>query len=71
MINLSTYTSLENVKKCFYDENKFFIPAEQKEQIVNDAIKYALNKELLLIKENKVYTTQTYNDEMTIASIFS
>lgn len=67
----STYTSLENVKKCFYDENKFFIPAEQKEQIVNDAIKYALNKELLLIKEDKVYTTQTYNDEMTIASFLA
>ncbi|QQH72105.1 hypothetical protein HYD53_02770 [Mycoplasmopsis bovis] len=52
MINHSTYTSLENVKKCFYDENKFLF-ANKKNKLLMIQLKYALNKELLLIKENK------------------
>ncbi|EXU60557.1 ATP-dependent DNA helicase [Mycoplasma mycoides] len=63
----STYTNLENLKKRFDDEEKFFIPLESNEQVINEAINYALTHKLLVIAKDKVYTTQTYNDEYTIA----
>ncbi|WFQ90041.1 ATP-dependent DNA helicase [Mycoplasma feriruminatoris] len=63
----STYTNLENLKKRFDDEEKFFIPVEQNEQVINEAINYAISHKLLIIAKDKVYTTQTYNDEWTIA----
>ncbi|CBH40447.1 AAA family ATPase [Mycoplasmopsis agalactiae] len=67
----SSYTYLENIKRYFDDQEKFFIPVELKKKVINNAIRYAKNKKLLIIKKDRIYTAQTYNDEMTIASFLT
>ncbi|WP_243728267.1 ATP-dependent DNA helicase [Mycoplasma capricolum] len=64
----STYTSMQSIK-AFLIENKMlpFLEQHSSEELINNSINYAIKNKLFIIKKEKVYTYQTYTDELNIA----
>ncbi|QVK09615.1 ATP-dependent DNA helicase [Mycoplasma mycoides] len=64
----STYTSMQCIKNLLIkDKILSFLEQQNAEDLINNAIDYAIKNKLFIIKKEKVYTYQTYIDELNIA----
>ncbi|MDQ0567505.1 ATP-dependent DNA helicase [Mycoplasma yeatsii] len=67
----STYTQIPAVLYEFNKDENFYIPFDEKEELINQAFNYAFEKKLLVLIEEKLYTKESYEDELNIAHCLS